>query len=384
MVWKFIRTLKARLKEQSTAKGLDCGTICGKQGAEGEPPAANLSLAKPSATIVASHSGPDNLQRLNLQSADLPASWDNPVDWAYGISVSMYDLGPTGRRNGEPVADCFGILAYPEGAILAVADGVNWGEPPRRAARCAVLGTLQHMHNSLRQHQGDSGLDSNTVFRHLVDSISASQKLILQQFGTLTTLVVSVVLPLKWVRSPGRWAAITMTVGDSAAYVYRSASRTVEEVTAAAHAEGARWVQVGRRKPSAVLKGRGQPQPDEPQLPFLAAQTPAPPTRNLAPPAQHAGPAGQGQGPAAPSSPPRATGPIVLAVAGQQAAPEGGANGQGAAPGGAAGSVGGIGGGGVTIANLLGSGRGADVPAAGPGAGGGLAVGVSGWDSNDR
>ena len=52
--------------------------------------------------------------------------------------------------------------------------------------------------------------------------------------------MVSVVLPLKWVRSPGRWAAITMTVGDSAAYVYRAASKTVEEVTAAAHAEGAR------------------------------------------------------------------------------------------------------------------------------------------------
>ncbi|GIM01870.1 hypothetical protein Vretimale_6664 [Volvox reticuliferus] len=152
----------------------------------------------------------------------------------------MYDLGPTGRRNGEPVADCFGILAYPEGAILAVADGVNWGEPPRRAARCAVLGCLNHMHHALKQHENDSSLDCHTVFRHLVDSISASQKLILQQFGTLTTLVVSVVLPLKWVRHPGRWAAITMTVGDSAAYVYRSSKREVEEVTAAAHAEGAR------------------------------------------------------------------------------------------------------------------------------------------------
>ncbi len=52
--------------------------------------------------------------------------------------------------------------------------------------------------------------------------------------------VVSVVLPLKWVRQPGRWVAITMTVGDSAAYVYRAASRRVEEVTAAAHADGAR------------------------------------------------------------------------------------------------------------------------------------------------
>ncbi|KXZ52224.1 hypothetical protein GPECTOR_10g855 [Gonium pectorale] len=198
-------------------------------------------LNKPNTTIVASHSGPDNGVAVYKQFApELQVTWDDPVDWAYGISVSMYDLGPTGRRNGEPVADCFGILAYPEGAVLAVADGVNWGEPPRRAARCAVLGCLNHMHHALKQHENDSAFDSHTVFRHLVSSIAASQKLILQQFGTLTTLVVSAVLPLKWVRSPGRWAAITLTVGDSAAYVYRSASQTVEEVTAAAHAEGAR------------------------------------------------------------------------------------------------------------------------------------------------
>ncbi|GLC38305.1 hypothetical protein PLESTB_001750200 [Pleodorina starrii] len=241
MFLDFFRHLGARLKEQSAVKQLECGTLCGKQGADGEPPEANLHLSKPNTTIVASHSGPDTGVAVYKQfAADLPATWDNPVEWAYGISVSMYDLGPTGRRNGEPVADCFGILAYPEGAILAVADGVNWGEPPRRAARCAVLGCLNHMHHALKQHEGNSALDCHTVFRHLVDSLSASQKLILQQFGTLTTLVVSVVLPLKWVRHPDRWAAITMTVGDSAAYVYRRRARTVEEVTAAAHAEGAR------------------------------------------------------------------------------------------------------------------------------------------------
>ncbi|KAG2438537.1 hypothetical protein HXX76_005088 [Chlamydomonas incerta] len=237
----FLRKLSERFKEQAAARKLDGGTLCGKQGADGEPPECNPRLCKTNTAILASHSGPDTGVAVYKQFApDLPATWDNPVDWAYGISVSMYDLGPTGRRNGEPVADCFGILAYQEGAILAVADGVNWGEPPRRAARCAVLGCLNHMHQALRQHETDSALDCHMVFKHLVDSIPASQKLILQQFGTLTTLVVSVVLPLKWVRTPGRWAAITMTVGDSAAYVYRAASKTVEEVTAAAHAEGAR------------------------------------------------------------------------------------------------------------------------------------------------
>ena len=36
-------------------------------------------------------------------------------------------------------------------------------------------------------------LDCRTVFKHLVESIPASQKLILQQFGTLTTLVCAYV-----------------------------------------------------------------------------------------------------------------------------------------------------------------------------------------------
>lgn len=64
--------------------------------------------------------------------AELDAPWEHSADWAYGMSTSMYDCGPSGRRNGDPVADCFGVLGYPEGAVIAVADGVNWGEPPRR------------------------------------------------------------------------------------------------------------------------------------------------------------------------------------------------------------------------------------------------------------
>lgn len=67
--------------------------------------------------------------------AELDAPWGRSADWAYGVSTSMYDCAPSGRRNGEPVADCFGVLGYPEGAVIAVADGVNWGEPPRRCGR---------------------------------------------------------------------------------------------------------------------------------------------------------------------------------------------------------------------------------------------------------
>ena len=83
---------------------------------------------------------------LPLPPSGFDINWDNEQHWAYGKSISCYDLTPTGQRNGEPIADCFGVLGYPRGAILALADGANWGESPLRAARCAVLASIQHLH----------------------------------------------------------------------------------------------------------------------------------------------------------------------------------------------------------------------------------------------
>lgn len=87
---------------------------------------------------------------------------------------------------------------------------------------------------------GDSSLTTSIVFKHMVASINVAQKLILAQFGTLTTLVVSVVLPAKWLKAPRKWAVLTLSVGDSCAYVYRTRTRAVEEITAASHADGIR------------------------------------------------------------------------------------------------------------------------------------------------
>lgn len=47
---------------------------------------------------------------------------------AYGIATTLYEKNPTNNtNNGEPIADCFGIVAKSTSAILALADGVNWG-----------------------------------------------------------------------------------------------------------------------------------------------------------------------------------------------------------------------------------------------------------------
>lgn len=55
--------------------------------------------------------------------------WFNPHENAYGIATTLYEKNPTNNtNNGEPIADCFGIVARPNSAILALADGVNWGK----------------------------------------------------------------------------------------------------------------------------------------------------------------------------------------------------------------------------------------------------------------
>lgn len=55
-------------------------------------------------------------------------NWFNPNEMAYGIATTLYEKNPINNtNNGEPIADCFGIIARSQSAILALADGVNWG-----------------------------------------------------------------------------------------------------------------------------------------------------------------------------------------------------------------------------------------------------------------
>lgn len=61
-------------------------------------------------------------------SSNVPDIWNKGSDHIYGISDSLYDRNQVTKvKNGDPIADCFGIVARNDSAILAVADGVNWG-----------------------------------------------------------------------------------------------------------------------------------------------------------------------------------------------------------------------------------------------------------------
>lgn len=55
-------------------------------------------------------------------------NWFCADEKAYGIATTLYEKNPTTNSNiGDPIADCFGLVVRPNAAILAIADGVNWG-----------------------------------------------------------------------------------------------------------------------------------------------------------------------------------------------------------------------------------------------------------------
>ncbi|XP_031331549.1 PP2C-like domain-containing protein CG9801 isoform X2 [Photinus pyralis] len=180
----------------------------------------------------------------------LPESWNRKTDYAFGISDSLYDRNQvTKNRNGDPIADCFGIIARGDSAILAVADGVNWGEKASIAAKSAIHGCLHYLDKTIfndtkpfdeiSASKADAIISQNRVsntrevFVCLLRAFHCAHDLILENQGMLTTLTVAVVLPLK-VKDEVESVCCVCNVGDTLAYVY-SHKYGVRELTKGSH-----------------------------------------------------------------------------------------------------------------------------------------------------
>lgn len=78
------------------------------------------------------------------------SNWNQENDHSYGISISLYENNPvTNESSGNPIADCYGLVTRENAAVLALADGVNWGEGARLAARSAVHGCLDYIDTAI-------------------------------------------------------------------------------------------------------------------------------------------------------------------------------------------------------------------------------------------
>lgn len=55
---------------------------------------------------------------------------------------------------GEPIADAFAVSVRENSAVIALADGVNWGDKSCLAARCAVHGCVDYLNRALYREGG--------------------------------------------------------------------------------------------------------------------------------------------------------------------------------------------------------------------------------------
>ncbi|KAL0277126.1 UNVERIFIED_CONTAM: hypothetical protein PYX00_004513 [Menopon gallinae] len=172
----------------------------------------------------------------NLSSGEEIAgipNWNRPHKRAFGLATTLYEKNPlTNQHTGNPIADCFSIVARENSAVLALADGVNWGEKSCIAARSAVHGCTEYLNKTLFNSYATTKVCSTTdVFVSLLRSFYMAHSMILQAEGMLTTLTVAVVLPLA---ATNKYIVCVCNVGDSLAYVY-SIKYGVREITKGSH-----------------------------------------------------------------------------------------------------------------------------------------------------
>uniref|UniRef100_A0A182VSS8 PPM-type phosphatase domain-containing protein n=1 Tax=Anopheles minimus TaxID=112268 RepID=A0A182VSS8_9DIPT len=156
--------------------------------------------------------------------------WNRPNEDAYGISVSLYEKHlHTSGNVGDPIADCFGIISRADSCIMAMADGVNWGEGARIAARSAVQGAIEYLNSAVFGiHQVSS---TREIFVSLIRSFWEAHNYILQVGGALSTLTVAIVLP---VESSEQSVVCCCNVGDSLGYIFAK-NNIVREITTGSH-----------------------------------------------------------------------------------------------------------------------------------------------------
>uniref|UniRef100_A0A0N4ZCT0 PPM-type phosphatase domain-containing protein n=1 Tax=Parastrongyloides trichosuri TaxID=131310 RepID=A0A0N4ZCT0_PARTI len=165
-----------------------------------------------------------------------PVNNTNGFDWnifdekkAYGGSISLYETNPmTGKSAGSPIADVFGIVARENNCIMALADGVNWGEGAQLAARCGVRGAIDHINKHLENNMFHT---TNDIFHCLLGAFHAGHALILQEGGSLTTLCVAIIAPVK---NSSTFVLCVCNVGDSLCFV-QNPQYGVREITLASH-----------------------------------------------------------------------------------------------------------------------------------------------------
>ncbi|XP_038067796.1 PP2C-like domain-containing protein CG9801 isoform X2 [Patiria miniata] len=162
------------------------------------------------------------------------SKWRQRNEKAYGKSVSLYEYKNSDKKEctGDPIADVFAIHATRNSCIMAVADGVGWGQAARRAAQCAVKGSMEYLLKTLYSKSKDfqnEPFTTTDVFKCMTESLDEAQELIISREGSLTTLCLAVVADVTSDDTTSKVLCV-INVGDSLAFV-NSQRHGVKEVT---------------------------------------------------------------------------------------------------------------------------------------------------------
>ena len=213
----------------------------------------DFTFAALSDVVTSAASGPSGgVGTFDLYENYLSLLMENNKPYAYGLSMSLYEKAPErtpcstpdsspcstptkpAKQSfvGDPVADVFGIITRSNNAILALADGVNWGRKPKMAATCAVYAALEHLNNNISRISS-----SHVAFDMLWNSLLKGHELIMEKNATLTTLSAAFVCQLQ---GTSKWGLFVVSLGDSPVFVYSPSSKKLVEVTIGCHEQDGR------------------------------------------------------------------------------------------------------------------------------------------------
>ena len=88
----------------------------------------------------------------------------------------------TEKPVGSPIADSFAVVARDDNALLVLADGVNWGEKSRLAARAAVHGCVDYLNRAL--FNATSWIKTTAVSSIYAQVVTKHLPIFLSKFGT--------------------------------------------------------------------------------------------------------------------------------------------------------------------------------------------------------
>jgi len=139
---------------------------------------------------------------------------------------------------GDPVCDSFGLHLFDNMALLALADGCNWGPKPYEASRMACSALLAYLEGKL----GEIKTTKQAAF-YLVRGFSHVQKKIIEvavqrgqdQFGAGTTTLLGGILTKisseEETDIKHKWIFIGLNLGDCKVFRYKKDKQKIQEIT---------------------------------------------------------------------------------------------------------------------------------------------------------